>query len=314
MLEPFGCENEKPVFAIKQKDMIVEPISEKAFKHYKCYTKKNNPILGFSFYKNAEICKTASEKLFLVDLSVNKFRGNTSVNALAKSVKVLKADLSNSENLDYMASLYNLYYSIFDFNNPENYHVSDNLKEVIQTKFAESKYGTIVVASSNDDLKVIDELNLTNFVANTPFANAQNVVVACPTQIYSLDDVKGYKNIIFLHKHFDNEHLYFSQKMNVYESAKIQQSQVVVSKDREVSVKVYKHACNFALIKANDVIDFANKLHIKDRSLSAPQILFSLIVFMELNFLEFDDILNSMKVLKAKKVELSSSKFYGSVE
>ena len=314
LLEPFGCENEKPVFAIKQNDMIVEPISEKAFKHYKCYTKKNNSIVGFNFYKNAEICKTASEKLFLVDLSVNKFRGNTSVNALAKSVKVLKADLSNCENLDYMASLYNLYYSIFDFNNPDNYHVSDNLKTIISQKFAESDYGTIVVASSNEDLQIINELNLTKYVSNMPFSNAQNVVVASPTQIYSLDDVKGYKNIIFLHKHFNNEHLYFSQKMNVYESSKIKQSDVVVSKDREVSVKVYKHACNFAQTKANDVLDFASKLHIKDKSLCAPQILFSLIVFMELNFLEFDDILNCMKVLKAKKVELSSSKFFSSVE
>ena len=65
---------------------------------------------------------------------------------------------------------------------------------------------------------------------------------------------------------------------------------------------------------ANDVLEFESKLHIKDKSLSAPQILFSLIVFMELNFLEFDDILNCMKVLKAKKVELSSSKFFSSVE
>lgn len=312
LLEPFGAENEKPVFAIKQNEMIVEPISEKAFKHYRCFTKNNHPIVGFNYYKYSGICKSSSEKLFLLDMGLNSYKGKVSVSALAKGVDVLNADLSGCEENDTLASLYNLYYSIFDFNKKENYHVQGNLEETIKAKFAENAYGTVVVATTNQDLEIIKNLGFEKYISAAAMPNIQNAVVVSP--VYSLDDVKGYKNIIFLHKCFDDEHLYFSQKMNVFEPLEKSSLSQEISKDRGVSVQVYKHACNFAALKANDVVDFSKKLAIKDKSLSSAQILFSLIVFMELNFLEFDDVLNCMKILKAKKVELSSSKFFNAVE
>ena len=79
---------------------------------------------------------------------------------------------------------------------------------------------------------------------------------------------------------------------------------------REVFVKAYKLICDFAAIKANDECEFAEKLALKDKSLSSAQILFCLLVFMELNFCEYDEILCNFKILKAKKMELSSSKLY----
>ena len=111
LLEPFGCENEKPVFATKQTKMIVEPISEKAFNHYRCFTKNNHAIVGFNFYKNTTVCKSESEKLFLLDLSLNRFKGKTTVSALAKGVSVTSANLEGCEEEDFLAALYNLYYS-----------------------------------------------------------------------------------------------------------------------------------------------------------------------------------------------------------
>lgn len=311
LLEPFGCENEKPVFAIRQTDMIVEPVSEKAFKHFRCFTKNNHPIVGFNYHKFVNVCKSKTEKLFLLDLSLNTFKGKTSVSALAKGIDILKVNLNDDED-DFLAALYNLYYSIFDFNNKEKYHVVDDLKEIIKQKFSENCYGTIVVATTAEDLKTVTGLGLEKYVSATPYTNAQNCVVVSP--IYALEYAKGYKNIIFLHKYFNEEHLYFSQKMDVFEPAIKLDEKPLISKDRGVSVQVYKHASNFAALKANDVVEFAKKLAIKDTSISSYQILFSLIVFMELNFLEFDDVLNCMKILKAKKVELSSSKFFNIVE
>ena len=313
MLEPFGCENEKPVFAIKQKKMFVEPISEKAFKHYRCFTEKNHSIVGFNFYNNVPILKTETEKLFLLDLGLSTFKGKTSVNALAKSVKIMKPVLSDDVSADKLSALYNLYYSIFDFNDESKYHIESNLGDIVKQKFAESEYGTIVVASTNEDLKLISELELEKYISNSPHSNAQNVVVVSPKQIYSIDMVKGYKNIIFLHRYFDNEHLYFSQKMDVYENDKKLKFSGVV-KDRDVFVNAYKHIMNFSALKANDVLDLVEKLAIKNTSISSVQMLFCLIVFMELNFIEFDEILNSLVVLKAKKMELDSSKFYNTVE
>ena len=314
LLEPFGCDNEKPVFIIKQNKMNVEPISEKAFKHYRCFTAQNKVITGFNFFKNTDICKTDAEKQFLVDVTMNHFKGKSSVNVIAKGLQLKSVAFEEDKSQDYLASLYNLYYSIFDFNNKDNYHISNNLEDVIQTKFAESNFGTAVVVSTKEDYEVIKRLNLEKYISHSAYSNAQNVVIVSPHSVYELSEVKGYKNIIFLHRYFDEEHLYFSQNKNVYESAEKTVMNAEISKEREVCARVYKLACNFAPLKANNIVDFVNKLSIKDGTLSKVQIMFSLIVFMELNFLEFDEILNCFKVLKAKKVELSNSKFYNAVD
>lgn len=314
LLEPFGCDNEKPVFMIKQGKMNIEPISEKAFKHYRCFTAENRVITGFNFYKNVEILKTESEKQFLVDVGINKFKGKSSINVIAKGLKVRNVVFDDDASQDVLASLYNLYYSIFDFNNNENYHVTEDLETVIKGCFNKSRYGTIVVASTKEDYEIVKRLGLEEYVSHKAFANGQNVVFVSPNSVYELSSVKGYKNIIFLHRYFDDEHLYFSQKLNVFEPVSKTPLNVDISKERDICVKVYKLACNFAALKTNDIVDFVNKLSIKDSSLSKPQLLFSLIVFMELNFIEYDEVLNNFKVLKAKKVELSSSKFYNAVE
>lgn len=314
LLEPFGCENEKPVLALKQNAVIVEPMSEKVFKHYRCFTINNIPLVSFGFYKYAELAKTNSEKLFIVDLTENIFRGKSKLSCYERSLEIINPDFSGFEEIDYLSSLYNLYYSVMDFNKLENYHLEDSLEKIIQEKFAESEYGTMVVASTNADLEMVKGLKLEKYISAVPQKNSQNVVVANPKQIYELTDIVGYKNIIFLHKNFDNEHLYFSQKTNIYEKKNINKTAFNISKDRAVFASVYKLICNFSALKANDVIDLAQKLSLKGAGLSARQILFCMIVFMELNFIEFDETLNQMTILKSKKMELSASKFYNSLE
>lgn len=314
MLEPFGCENEKPVLALKQNSVIVEPMSEKVFKHYRCFTKNNTPLVSFGFYKYAELAKTNSEKLFIVDFAENVFKGKSKLSFYERSLEIITPDFSGYEEIDYLSSLYNLYYSVMDFNNQDNYHLVDNIEEIIKNKFAESEYGTMVVASSNADLEIVKKLKLEKYICATPLKNGQNVIVANPKQIYEIAEINGYKNIIFMHKNFDDEHLYFSQKANIYETKNKMLPNLKISKDRNVFASVYKLICNFSALKANDVIDLAQKLSLKSAEISASQILFCIIVFMELNFIEFDETLNQMTILKSKKMELASSKFYHSVE
>ena len=86
-----------------------------------------------------------------------------------------------------------------------------------------------------------------------------------------------------------------------------------ISKDRNVFAKVYGIIKSNNHLKANDELDLAHKLAIRDGALSAAQILFSMIVFMELNFIEWDAAINQMQILNAKKVELDKSKFYQEV-
>lgn len=313
LLEPFGEGNEKPKLAITQSQMNVQPISEKTFKHYKCFTKKNNALVCFNFYNESLICKSNFEKKIFVDLNTNYYKGKEQYVCYAKNLQVTNPIFDDDTSEDFLSAIYNLYYSTFDFNNNEKYHLTENLSEVIKQKFAESDYGTIVVCSKKEDFDVIKELNLEKFMHFKPYKNAQNVVVVNPRQIYNLKDTQGYKNIIFLHKYFDNEHLYFSQSLDVFEPVAKIQKPIKLSGERSVFAICYKQINSFAGLKSNDVLDFCEKLAIKSPSLTASQILFCVCVFMELNFIEFDDILNIVTIQKSKKTEITSSLFYKTI-
>ncbi len=314
LLEPFGYGNEKPVFMISQKSMLTENVSEKAFKHYRCFTEKNNFIVSFSGYKSSQILRTNCEKQLLVDLNLSDYKGKIQKNVMLKSVGIKSVNLKGFEEQDFMSALFNKYYSIFDFNNYQNYQVLDDIVSVIKQKFNESDFGTAIIVSNDEDMKIISELKLEKYIVSEPCKNGQNCVVVNPRQIYQLNELKAYENVIFIHKYFDEEHLYFSQKLNVYEQKSVNDMPVTLSKSREIFVKVYSLVKQFSVMQANDVLDFAYKLSFKDKSITMSQILFSLIVFMELNFLEFDDKLNNIKILNAKKMDLNSSKFYNIVE
>lgn len=315
MLEPYGYKNEKPIVAIKQKRMGVEPISDKAFKHYKLYTQKNNVILAFSSYEYTKICKTNSEKLILLDLDITTYKNKKCLNVVSRGLKILKADLANSVRQDYLSALYNKYYSIFDFNNPARYHVTDNLCEIVKQKFSESLYGTIVVATSNADLKMLEDsgIEVDKYLSNITYKNGQNVIISNPRQVYRLKDVNGYDNIVFLHKYMNEEHLFYTQKVDVYESSKTEPAPVTIKHGRDIFSRVYKLVYSYSALKANDILELAEKLAFRDGFLSECQVLFCLIVFMELNFIEFDEVNNNISILNSKKMELKTSKFYNQV-
>ena len=315
LLEPFGCENEKPVLVLKQSKMTAERLSDKAFKHYHLFTQKHNSLTAFNFYKFIPLIQSECEKNILVDLSVNTYKQKSTLSAVARGI-ILKDNITlenNNEN-DYLSALYNKYYSIFDFNNKENYHLSNNIAEIVKNKFNDSKFGTLVICTNQDDINLIKSLNLQEYYSSVVHKNGQNTVLVSPAGIYNLDSAKGYKNIIFLHKYFEDEHLFFSQSHEVFESDKTTKfNGTAIAKDRNTFVKIYKLITSYGALKANDEIDFAKRLALRDGSSSECQILFCLIVFMELNFIEFDEVLNTFKVLKAKKMELSSSLFYSEV-
>lgn len=316
MLEPYGCDNEKPIIAIKQKKMNVEPInSDKAFKHYKLYTNKNNMILAFASYENAKIYKSNSEKLIFLDLGITTYKNKKCLNVISRGVKLLSPDFTNMQEQDYISALYNKYYSIFDFNNREKYHIVKDPVQIAKQKFSESLYGTMIVATSNEDIEMLKKagVDVYKYLSNRPMKSGQNVIVANPRQIYNILDVYGYSDVIFLHKYFDEEHLYFSQKIDTFDPESKIVYPVKLDKNRDIFAKVYKLVLGFSSLKSNDILEYAEKLALRDRSLSVSQILFCLIVFMELNFIEFDETTNQITIIKAKKMELSSSKFYNQV-
>lgn len=314
LLEPFGCENEKPILMIRQGEMFVEGVSERAFKHYKCLTSGGNKIMAFGGYNYVPLLRSKSQKKLIVELSENSYNNKTTVNGILRHVIVENPVLAPNSQDDNLASIYNKYYSIFEIENREKYHLVSNPSEIILQKFNESEFGTLVVATTSSDLDKISALGLSKYYCSEPYPNGQNAVLLNPRSIYSSKNIKGYKNIIFLHHYFDEEHLHFTSFADTYESQEKFDFPVKLSKDRQVFSKVYNLVLEFGSLQANDVLDMAQKLSFKDRTLSPEQILFCLIVFYELNFLDFDDTINRIVMLKSKKMELSSSKVYNILE
>ncbi len=308
-LEPFGCENEKPILAIRETKMNTARVSERSPKHYKFFTEKNIPILAFNSYKYIPIIESETEKLIFIDLSKNTYKNKVSVSAIFKGLSITRPNFLEDKNFDFLPAIRNKYYSIFDFNNPENYHVEEDLKTIIKSKFSEDEFGTLVVCSNAEDLRKLDSLDIQDKISFEPHRNGQNTVLISPNSVYDVEDVAGYKNIIFLHKYFNEEHLYFSNKLNVFEPKEID-TRLNLKTDRETFVQAFKLISTYKGLKVNDELEFARVISKYDQALSCEQILFCLIVFMELNFVEFDETLSEFVMLKAKKMELSSSKMF----
>ncbi|MBQ8451487.1 MAG: single-stranded-DNA-specific exonuclease RecJ [Clostridia bacterium] len=314
MLEPFGCENEKPTLAIIQKELNVERISERAINHYKIFTSKNNSILGFNFGEYVSGLRSTGTKRIFVDLSENEYKGQVQLSAKATSVDVVFPSFENCASSDFCTAVFNKYYSLFDFNNKINYHLETDIKQVIKSKLNDDSFGTLIICSNENDLKLINDLNLNNLMSYKPFKNGQNTVLVSPEGIHLIDSANGYKNIIFLHKYFNDEHLYFSQKFNVFEPSTKTADAVNLDKSREKFVYCYKLITKFLNLKAVDELDYVQRLSQIDKLVSPWQLMFCLSVFMELNFFEFDPVLSSMTELKAKKMELENSKMYSEVD
>ena len=310
LLEPFGCENEKPILALKTKSLKTEQISEKSFKHYRLSTEKNNQIIMFNGYALSEVCRSNIEKFLILDMSKNAFKGNQNLSIMLKKIKLLKSNFEPNPEQDLMVSLFNKFYSIFDFNNMEKYHVCDDIYSVASQKLSESKVGTVVVASNYGDLEKLENLGIDTqkYLSTNPLKNGKNVIVCAGASVYKLSSLIGYKNIIFLNRHFEFENLFFTQRLETYENKTILPHFNLLS--REVFVKVYSLAKKFEFLHANDELDYAKKLSAKFSGLKSSEVLFCLLVFIELNFIEFDEREKRMKILKAKKMELSSSKLY----
>ena len=71
---------------------------------------------------------------------------------------------------DFLSAIYNLYYSTFDFNKKEKYHIVEDTAKFIKEKFNENNYGTLVVCSTLDDFKIIEDLNLQQYINYEPFS------------------------------------------------------------------------------------------------------------------------------------------------
>ncbi len=313
LLEPFGFANEKPKFSFKTDALRVEQVSDKSFKHYKFFTKKCNMLLAFSGKDEAGIAELPCEKRMLVDFGINEYKGRENLNVVLKKFVPTTLKFGDDFEEDFARSLFFKYNSIFDKENRENYHLVSAPEMLAKEKFNLSNYGTAVVVGNDDDLESLNKIGIdtAKYISLKPYIDAKNVILIGTGKLLK-ENLKGYKNIIFLHKYFDEEHLFFSEKFVVYENEACLKIKSPPKTDRETFAKVFKVLLNSTKICAEDELILAKKIS-KNSGFSYSQVMFCMLTFFELNFIEFDEILSHLNVLKSKKTELSASKIYGEI-
>ena len=314
MLEPFGCQNEKPLLMMKAKRLTVSQMKENAFHHFKVSTQAGKNIMCFNGKDNVETLRSGVKKDLIVELENNTFRGKTSAQAVLKQLYLKEIKLDQNQEKEFMLSLLNCYQSqnckdakTFGYN---IYNLEDLLKEKDKSLF-----GTVVVIDSPKIAEKVASIfpKLKNYtISHVALKSKQNTLLVSRDALLSPENLKGYKNIIFTRIVFSHEKDFFAKDFNVYVPYERQSQEYLLASDREVNIRAYNLIRKYARnIKANNLFEWLEKIQSVEGGLSKPQLLFSMLSFEELGFVQIvyapDFVVNVNQ--NPPKRDLGSSKF-----
>lgn len=313
ILEPFGCQNEKPVFMLAVNKLVVNQMKDNAYKHYKISTKNGKNIMCFNGYKNVETLRSNVKKHLIVELENNTFKGKTYPQAILRDVFVKELKIEQDSDKECILSLENKFESEkVGVKNLRQYNMHDLEKLLLQKQ--SSLFGTIVVV---DSFKVAERLSnfynkLKTFtLSNVPLKNKQNTILISHNYPMTVSDFAGYKDVIFTRTMFSNEKTAFAEKYNVYVPFDKQKQEQDLLSDRNVNIKAYNIFKKNKMIKANSLYEWIDKVYSVEGGLSKVQLAFSLLSFSELGFvnINFAPEFSVEVVENPPKRELSSSNF-----
>lgn len=316
MLEPFGCQNEKPVFMLPCNALVVSQMKDSAYKHYRASTKFGKTIMCFNGAKHVSLLKSQTKKHLIVELENNTFKTKTYAQAILKDVYIKELKIGVDKEKETIVSLVNKFISDKK-QGKVHYYQMHELENIIGSQ--NSLFGTIVVVDSK---KVADRLSkfypkFKNFtISHVPLKNKQNTILISHEYPVSVSDFSGYKTIIFTRSIFANEKVAFCEKYNVYAPSFRQNLEEELRTGRDISIMAYnifkKHA---KTVKANNIFEWVQKINAVEGGLSVSQLCFSLLAFVELGFMkiEFEPEFSVVLIDNPPKRELSSSSFMNKI-
>lgn len=313
-LEPFGANNEKPIFMLKANELKVDQMQGKSFKHFKFITKTGKSIVAFSSSKHVSLLSNSGEKMITLDLENNKFKGKSYPQALLRKVKMLTYNFEETRQENMISSLVGLYYSNTQNSKNTNVYNKRNLISTIKSA-SDSLYTTAVIIDNMFDYNQVTEIEKLGFVkSNVPFSNKQNVIIIRPEGAINESEFTGYKNIIFTRRAFENEHKYLTEKYNIYEPDFITKLSARLLTTREVLGLCFVTIKNNMGLQANNIFEWATKLNTIVKNISKAELVFALLVFAELEIFNIDLCNNGVIVEKGKnftnKKDLNESNIY----
>lgn len=314
LLEPFGCQNEKPVFMMQTNALSVMQMKDNAYKHYKLTTKTGKNIMCFNGSKHIEALKSSAKKHLIVELENNTFKNKTYAQAILKDVFIKELKLDNNKEKETMISLINKFQAEQNGGGKVRSYQMQDLEEII-LKNSVGDFGTIVVVDSKKiAIRLANSLQkFKNFtLSHMPLKNKQNTILISHEYPVSESDFCGYRTIIFTRSMFANEKCAYAGGYNVYVPYFKQTLETNLQAGRDENVMAYnilkKHANQ---IKANSIFEFVQKINAIEGGLSCLQLIFSLLAFVELGFVKVEFAPNfAVEIVEnSPKRELGSSVF-----
>ena len=313
MLEPFGCENERPTLMLKTNNLIVEQMRGKNFRHYKINLPTGEHIVAFGAYKYVELLKNPCEKKLYLDLDISFFGGKKVISCKLNNVEYADTEFCFDKETVLAGSILNRYISIKNTNSNLvcNHMSSVKLIEKV-AELGKNYYGTLVVCQDSETLKKL--YNNADIKANytfgiVPNADRKNCIIISSKGVQLAEP--GYKNYVYLNSAIRNEHYLFDSSKTVYDLSLFDQN-IQISGDKNLMAKCYKVLQkNYQNIFANTLFDYCEKLSFLAGGIGKAQMMFAILVFADLGIIKisgFDSPI--IEIVEGVKTELFKSKLY----
>lgn len=311
-LEPFGCNNPKPIFMIEWEKSNVKQMANYP-QHLNIILNGNVSLVAFNSANYLQNIQYNYKKQALIELQINKFNGKENIKCLTKSFNFIGYNKLGNDMLmgNYSKQCY------FDGQTSENFIYVENIFEKIKALFNSSKFGTLIICNSNKMLEKFTQ-ELEGYDYNCYFGrihskDATNSIVVC---LNNYENILNFNNIVCLEPIIYKDYISnFKAKIYVPKNERFLISNLKLNLTREYFLQFYsslKNCCP-TLIAENEYTYYQELKNLcpNIKNFTYTQFICLINVFEDLGLIKItNNYKYSIETIDSKKTKLENSKIY----
>ena len=319
-LEPFGLDNEKPLFWLSL-NKIKASAMPKFPAHIKFMYNKIN-FVGFNYGEQLDMFNSGCNKQLLVDLGVDEYYSKSHIKAYIKGIKMGRVE--EAPKRDILANNYLKQLEFLETKGsatPKQISLK-NEKTELSSLLDNTYYGTLVIANTFESYNEFLRYNIGNVsnfeIFDLTNATGVNTLILSPK---TLPNLTNYNNVVFLDRVLCNGYLNSisnSYKINIY-CVQNHNNEVfkALSCNRQTFATYHNAIVNSIIqeVKADNSEDYfflVRKLHPQLKTLTLSQYTFVPMVLTQLGILSFEN--GAYKINKDIHSQLHNSSIYRYIE
>lgn len=319
-LEPFGLENEKPLFLMSFSKMKASCLPN--FKNHIKMTYEKISVVGYNYGQQLDMFNSGCNKKLLVDVDIDTFFTKPRLKAVIKNLVMGKVEECPKQEVLFS----NYLQQINKLEEPGNFkitHIAQNdVKEELSKVLGDTCYGTLIVANTFDSYISFLKQNIGN-ISNYELFHISNqtginTIILSPKE---LPNLTNYNNIIFLDRVLCNGYLkYIANKYNINIYC-VNNGNSGVFKALNCNRQVFAMYHNAIIssivseVKADSEQEYfyiLKQLNPQIKNLNLAQFTFVTMVLKQLGILSFQN--GGYKVNENVRSQLSNSSIYSYIE